>query len=234
MKTFKHSGDMGDIIFSLPTIRALGGGVLYLDPNGGKDEPLVHGTDQGDTTKLSAASIESMTDLLIEQPYVQSVVAGPGTEAKVNLDKFRDFIKFNNLADSHLAAFGFGQDERDEAWLTCGKNFVKPRVIARSCRYQGNHAFWGHFTQITNMEECVFLGHPLEHQLFEHTFNVKVEYKPTKTLMDAAEIINAAEEVNCNQNVLHAITEGLKKKVINEVFRVYPAAVFKRDDATYV
>jgi hypothetical protein len=41
-KRFKHSGDLGDIIFSLPTIRALGGGTLYLDPAGGQNSPLVN------------------------------------------------------------------------------------------------------------------------------------------------------------------------------------------------
>ena len=39
VKTFLHSGDLGDIIYSLPTIRKLGGGILYLDITGGsKDE----------------------------------------------------------------------------------------------------------------------------------------------------------------------------------------------------
>ena len=41
MKTFKHSGDMGDIVFSIPTVRALGGGVLYLDPDGGQESRVV-------------------------------------------------------------------------------------------------------------------------------------------------------------------------------------------------
>ena len=30
MKTFKHSGKCGDIIFSLPTIEMMGGGILYI------------------------------------------------------------------------------------------------------------------------------------------------------------------------------------------------------------
>ncbi|CAN5598580.1 hypothetical protein BH10PLA1_BH10PLA1_05760 [soil metagenome] len=41
-KTFKHSGDMGDVILSLPAVRALGGGVIYLDPSGGEREPILH------------------------------------------------------------------------------------------------------------------------------------------------------------------------------------------------
>ena len=30
--TFKHSGATGDIIFSLPTIKKMGGGTLYITP----------------------------------------------------------------------------------------------------------------------------------------------------------------------------------------------------------
>jgi len=30
MNNFFHSGDTGDIIFSLPTIKAMGGGKLYI------------------------------------------------------------------------------------------------------------------------------------------------------------------------------------------------------------
>ena len=56
MKTFKHSGDMGDIIFSLPTIRALGGGVLYLDPRGGQKESTVSWKNF-ENTKLTPESI---------------------------------------------------------------------------------------------------------------------------------------------------------------------------------
>ena len=35
VKTFKHSGDIGDIIYSLVTIKKMGGGILYLDTSGG-------------------------------------------------------------------------------------------------------------------------------------------------------------------------------------------------------
>lgn len=40
MTTFKHSGDLGDIIYSLPTIASPGGGELLLDVSGGAEDPM--------------------------------------------------------------------------------------------------------------------------------------------------------------------------------------------------
>lgn len=232
---FKHSGDVGDIIMSLPTIKALGGGDLYLDPLGGKNEPLVQGTDQGDTTKLNFNSIENLKELLQIQPYIKSIKNYVNHRVDYNLDEFRKHIKFNNLADSHLAAFNLDFKHRDEKWITLQKlNKVKPIIISRSCRYQGNHGYWGFFCKQTNMNDCLFLGHEKEHDIFEYTFNVKVDYLKTKTLIEAAEIIGGAELVVCNQNALYCIAEGLKKKIVQEVYRPYPATIFKREGVEYV
>ena len=40
MKTFLHGGDLGDVIYALPAIRALGGGCLYLSEANYGREPL--------------------------------------------------------------------------------------------------------------------------------------------------------------------------------------------------
>jgi hypothetical protein len=40
MSTFVHSGATGDMIFSLPTIRAMGGGKLIIDNGDTKEEVL--------------------------------------------------------------------------------------------------------------------------------------------------------------------------------------------------
>ena len=59
MKTFKHSGDLGDIILSLPAVSSMGGGVLYLDPQGGEREDLVSWATYT-RTKLSEEAILSL------------------------------------------------------------------------------------------------------------------------------------------------------------------------------
>jgi len=243
VKTFKHSGDLGDIIFSLPTIRALGGGILYLDPEGGKSESLVIGTDQGDKTKLNKASIDSLKPLLESQPYIERVDYYSGDKVDYNLDTFRKHVifnnpnvRFNNLADAHLEAFRLPQKERDKTWITIDKETIpgKSTIITRSTRYQGNHAFWGHLCQKENLDACIFLGHEKEHDIFEWTFNVKIEYVKTPTLVDACKLIAGADKVYCNANALHAMAEAMKKPLVLEVFRPFPVTIFNRSDATYV
>src|SRR5947208_2662564 len=99
-KTFKHSGDLGDIIFSLPTVRALGGGVLYLDPTGGELEPLVKEPLKLRThTKLTAAAIDSLRPLLLLQEYIADVRFWHGERVDYNLDEFRRSTAKGNLAD---------------------------------------------------------------------------------------------------------------------------------------
>jgi hypothetical protein len=227
---------MGDIIFSLPTIRALGGGILYLDPEGGKSEPLVIGTDQIDKTKLNKGSIDSLKPLLEAQPYIERVDYYSGNKVDYNLDTFRKHVRFNNLADSHLEAFRLPHKERDKAWITINEEKIagKSTIITRSTRYQGNHAFWAHLCQKENLDACIFLGHEKEHDIFEWTFNVKIDYVKTPTLVDACKLIAGAEKVYCNQSALHAMAEAMKKPLVQEVFRPYPATLFKRSDATYV
>jgi hypothetical protein len=106
MKTYKHSGDLGDIIFSLPVISSNGKGILYLDPNGGEKEPLVSWSNY-DKTKLTKESIDKIKPLLEQQDYIHEVrYWEPGIKVDYNLDKFRGFVKHNNLTTSHLDAFG--------------------------------------------------------------------------------------------------------------------------------
>jgi hypothetical protein len=240
MKTFKHSGDMGDIIFSLPTIRALGGGVLYLDPKGGEGSDLIR-TEKGNRTKLNSKSIESLKPLLELQQYIDCVKEWSGEPVDHNLDSFRNFIMFNNLADSHLRAFNFDLSHRDSRWISLGRNAIEPKsyyVFSRSCRYQGNHGYWGdlvrNFTETGKIKDTIFVGHKKEHELFEFTFDTKVNYVETKSMLDVAEVLSRAKRLYCNQSVIHAIGEGMKMFLTQEVYRPYPATVFTREGAEYV
>ena len=103
-RTFKHSGDLGDIVFSLPTIRMLGGGILFLDPEGGLSDPHVKWADKTHT-RLCRATIESLAPLLRVQPYITDVRLWAGEAVDCNLDIWRAHNHHKNISDSHLAAF---------------------------------------------------------------------------------------------------------------------------------
>jgi hypothetical protein len=234
-KTFKHSGDMGDIIFSLPTIRALGGGILCLDPNGGHGDPMFIWADKT-RTRLTAKSIEAMAPLLLRQPYIKEVRFWKGEPVDYDLDQFRRHVQLNNLSDSHLAAFGLPTTERNAPWLAVDDPITiegKTIVISRTVRCHGNHAFWElALTQIKDV--CVFVGYPKEHEIFVYTFGHDVPYFPTPDVMTLARVIAGAQQFIGNQSLSHALAEAMKKSLINEVYPLHPAAVFERDGAKYV
>jgi hypothetical protein len=234
-RTFKHSGDMGDIIYALPVIRAMGGGVLYMDPEGGLKSPLVKWVGR-DRTKLSAATIESAMPLLRLQPYLEDVRMWEGQSVEFDLDLFRQNIRFNNLSDSHLAAFNLPLTERDMAWLIVDTPTPvpdRPLVLARNLRYHGNDAFWEAFLpQIKN--RAIFVGSPLEHQSLVAAFGHEIEYHPTATILDLARVLAGCQQFIGNEGLPRAIAEGLKLNVINEYGRLYPNTIFRRPGAQYV
>jgi len=238
--TFKHSGDLGDIIFSLPTIKAVGGGILYLDPKGGEEEPLVSwGKGLFNSTKMGEDTIESVRELLEYQDYIKEVRLWAGEEVDYNLDMFRMHIRYNNLSDSHLAAFGISFKERDESWLKVPSSVIddvdRDVVFARSCRYHANYSFWETIDREL-VSKAFFLGFKEEYEQFKYTYPhmSEVPLREVKNIMEMAQVISGADLFVGNQGLPHAIAEGLKKPMLNEVFRPYPAAVFHREDAKYV
>ncbi len=237
--TFKHSGDLGDIIFALPAMQALGGGILYLDPRGGEGTLVGLPMPATGKTKLNEQALESIKDFLLCQPYVREVRPWRGETVQYDLDQFRRHIKFNNLAYSHLEAFGLPHDHANNRWLSVPKSgnsilpIGKKTVVSRSVRYQGNHGFWEYNAERFK-NEAVFVGHPFEHELWEYTFGKGIEYLKTPTVIQLAQVIDACSLFVSNQGLPHALAEGMKKKLFCEVDKTYPAAVFKRQGASYV
>jgi hypothetical protein len=234
--TFKHSGDLGDIIYSLPAVRALGGGVLYLDPDGGKTNPAVTETTYEKRTSLTAQMIEAIKPLLLLQPYIQEVRPWSGQKVDYDLDQFRRHVKYNNISDSHLIAFSLPVAQRDTAWLKVDHPIVvkgRPLVISRTTRYHGNYLYWV-YTLDKMLPHCIFVGYPKEHEIFEFTFKRKVEYYPTPDILTLARVIAGAEHFVGNQSFSQALAEAMKKPLTVEVYKPYPAAVFQREGATYV
>jgi hypothetical protein len=234
-KTFRHSGDLGDIIFSLPAVRALGGGILYLDPEGGESSPLVKYWDKT-RTRLNAQTITSLKPLLLRQPYVKDVRFWAGEAVDYHLDEWRRHGGLHNISDSHLAAFGLPSTERDRAWLEFSDPIRiegKPIVLARSVRSQSNYSYW-EWRLPSIKHQSVFVGLPKEYEIFVYTFGHEVTYYPTPDILTLARVIAGCELFIGNQSLPHALAEAMKKRLVNEYFRPDPAAIFRREGAEYV
>jgi len=231
--TFNHSGDLGDVIYSLPAIRALGGGHLYLDSTGGLADPLVKWADRK-STKLNERSIEFIAPLINRLAYVK--LTADSSSIDLNLNEFRRHHKYHNLADAHLAIEGLPFSERDRAWIEP----LKPKrlaryVINRTPRYQSNFGWWEDL--IPRIQDCcVFIGYKKEHEYFEYAFRKEgqIPFYQVEGIEDMVNVIAGSECFMGNEGFCNALAQSIRHNLICEVNQVYPAVIFKRSNARYV
>lgn len=233
MKTFKHSGDMGDVIYGLPVMRALGGGVLCLDPEGGESSPLVQWPNHT-RTKLNAAYIEAMRPLFEQQDYIHEVRQWKGETTDYDLDRFRLYADGKRtLAASHLMAFGLPLSCMHRPWLTINPKSVSRFVVSRSLRYHGNYEFWEQLDPAI-VAEAVFVGLEEEYRYFKLVFGHDIPYHRTASILEAAEVIAGSEHYFANQSLLSAIGQGIHARMTVELYRDTKTNFFEREGALFV
>jgi hypothetical protein len=221
MRWFGHSGDLGDAVYALPTVRAAGGGVLYLYHQPGK---TWHGMDAD-----RAASLRS---LLIVQPYVDDVIfcpdGHPPGATDHDLNGFRDHGRpGRNLADMHLATHGLGPEHRDALWLVVDRPVTETAVVfARSARCRNESFPWRRVWEAYR-GMAGFVGTAHEHEDFCRSVGA-VPLIPTANLLDVARVIAGSRLFVGNQSCPAAIAEGLKWPMVLEVYPPLPNCCFER------
>jgi hypothetical protein len=238
MKTFKHSGAAGDLIYSLPIMKHFGGGELYLHLNqldwvcqhyyGGQPDPFHRG-------RLRESDFEFMRTFLLAQTYVTDfqVLDPSSTAITHNLDKFRvPFVAHpGNYVDIYASVFGLDKATSDRLrtnpWLTVPATRTvpnKPIVINRTARWIPitPGAQWGIWKQQGIEEKSVFVGLPEEHRAFCQATGWDIPHQPTRTMLELAEYIAGAEQFIGNQSVALSIAIGLGKEFYCEARRDMP------------
>jgi hypothetical protein len=218
MNHFGHSGDLGDIIFALPTIRAMGGGVLHLYNHPGKT-----------TFPMTQERVNAISPLLLQQPYIKGAIfAGDDLSRDTSINGFRHHCdRGRNLADAHLSTHGLPFLHRSRRWISVDSaENDNPVVFARTTRYHNRGFPWRRLVDEYG-KNAVFLGTQEEFDVFASEFG-HVQFKLTSTLLHAARVIAGAQLFIGNQSCLHAIAEGLKQNIILEVYPDQPNCLFNR------
>jgi len=246
LQTFLHSGAMGDIVYCLPAMRALGGGVLYLDTTGGVADPYCRNYCVEGRTKLSEESALWLLPLLRKQPYVEAAELWDGQEITHNLNRMRATYDHKGFRDvcvsiAQYSLRAFGLDESDRAlwpWLT-----AKPvkallpagrrTIVNRTPRYQSRHHWWARNAPML-AESGFFTGMAEDHELFQKTFRVTI---PFVTYADAAELasaMKAADQVVGNQSFVMAVAIGLGVPFALETYDAAPDCFYVREKGVYL
>lgn len=220
-KTFKHNGKIGDVIFSLPCMRELGGGILYLPES----------TPDGCTNLYS-----SLRDLLLQQPYIHEVreypsglaykEQAPGIHIDYDLDLARDqpLKGVIHIVKRYLDAFGLKLNNWKEPWLKLipeafeGGVWMNPKDYCL-VNYTGRHIYneqmkveskadWNRVVNSIAYPKY-FIGNPDEHLVFCNKYYVDLPYLPTANLLEAALKIRNAKAVYCNQSSVLALSQSI-------------------------
>lgn len=240
LHVFHHSGDLGDIIYSLSAIRASGGGVLYLSPDCRYPYPRLPKMVAG----MSNETIDPISGFIEDQDYIwqcrYTMTLPKSTD--VDFNAFREFYKthrpenFASLFKLHNLAAGTDHPE-DEPWLTVKETTSiqgKPIVVNRTPRYHNPQFPWRQLIQQYGTK-MLFVGLESEYQAFKSINpSVKVEYKKTETVRELASVIDGAKMFLGNQSSPLAIALGLGKNVVVEEWGSNSNCRLKRRNAIYV
>jgi hypothetical protein len=226
MNKFKHSGTLGDIVYALPLVKHLGGGEFYLHMNqidwvgahyyGSKPNPFHQG-------RMNDRDFEFMKSFFLAQDYITRFekLDPSTTEITHNLDQFRvPFVGHpGNYVDIYCSVFGitdFVQRTviRTTPWLTVPqvtKVEGKRWVINRTERWVSadRNPNWDNLKNQGVDREGVFVGLPEEHRAFEQATGWRIDYLPTKDMLELAQVIAGADTFIGNQSVALSIAIGL-------------------------
>lgn len=217
---FKHSGARGDIIYSLPTIKAL------LKANNCESANLYISTDESGVyvgKPMSLDDISDMAELLVTQEYIKNVYHYNGQKIDFDLDDFRKIINGEETKDSdghlasiHLVSFDVDYD-LSLPWID-NTNFDKVSLaeiaICRSSRY---HDFFPWDVLSEYLDKCIFIGYEEEHEAFVKETGMPVKYHKPSSIMNIAEIISGAKLFIGNQSFPYSIAEAMKIPRVLEV-----------------
>lgn len=241
-KIFHHSGDMGDIIYSLPVIKAMGGGVLFVSPHNRFPYPL---DSRWSRMGGNASAVDNIRPLLEAQHYIDRVAYTHGTPISTSYDlnrfrlpwKNRTARDFDSIKKLHCDAFNIEWPD-SKPWLEIRNPISipgKPIVVARSPRYHNDQFPWYELVQKFG-NQMVFVGDESEARVFQG-FGApkhKIYWHQTSNMLELARVIAGASICVMNQSAPLAIAHGLCKPVVVEEWPGNPNCHLEREGAIYL
>lgn len=221
---FLHSGDMGDIIASLATVKELcekhnAKARIFLDTDGGKTDEWCMRQSRGKGQKFNKKCFEFLQPLIEAQPYVAD--CNDYAEIKplkidVNLNAFRSIffdkellVKTNqNLVFAHQIVFGLDMGYKGP-WLEVPDGDTKKRKIlmARSNRYHSSDQIY-----LVNgkelEEEGAFIGTDLEAACVKDCLRLEIPRVVVKDALELAQQIKSSEKFLVNGTLAYWLAVG--------------------------
>ena len=190
MNNFYHSGATGDVIYAMPTIKALGGGVFNVN--------------------LPDDLYNTVLPLLESQEYIYEVKKGREFVGNVfNLDKFRNNndLHLTHLVQLHLQSFDIIDETWKQGWLKVEPIKSNNSFINITPRYISLTTDW--IKEINflkdNSDNVYFIGLESEYEPYKHL----IERYEIRDYLELAQLLAGAKYVSGNQSSFMAVAQGI-------------------------
>lgn len=240
MITFRHAGDLGDIVLCLPALK-------HIATIRNDRAVLLIEAAQYTRQVLTPDKWFGLDQLIKAQPYIEDVRAWRGESVQFNCNDFRARMQRTtlrgenhnkSLVDWQLEALRCPLEAKDEPWLhiegvRMARVIINRTGAGRDHRHvYTNPAFPWRRVMEKYGKDAAFIGTELEHQEFCAAIG-EIPHCVTPTLYEAAAVIAGADLFIGNQSVCHAIAEGLKQNIILEVWRHGPNCLSYRSGVVH-
>jgi len=225
---FKHTGHAGDVIYSIPAMKALAGSRkihLYFElhqPNRDFTKQMRH---PNGNVMLTEKSVAMFAPLMMQQPEITHFAAWNRETIHYDLTAFRSFpfdYRMYSIARWYFLTFAVTAD-LGKAWLhiTPDHRFSDTIVIARSSRY---HALDISYSFLSKYKNLCFVGVQEEYEAMKKEIP-DLQYQPVSNFGELAAIIAGCKLFIGNQSFPFSLAEALKAPRILEVFYQCPNVV---------
>jgi len=224
-----HSGNAGDIIYSLPVVKRLSemtfkpvNFLLKLDERldllPGDSHPL-------NNVMLNQKMADNLAPLLNAQQYINETQIYTDQKVHLNLSLFRESgleLDKGNIARWNFYTTGINTD-LSKPWLKAKPNpeFSDSIVLARSSRYNNpliNYSF------LSEHQDVVFVGVKQEYEKMKRSIPTLV-WHGVNSFLELAEVIKGSKLFIGNQSLPFSIAEGLKVVRLLEVYHRIPNVI---------
>ncbi|SDD39622.1 hypothetical protein [Pedobacter soli] len=209
-----HSGNAGDIIYALPTIKAITKLIsepvnLYLLIDQPHNLHPLYTHPLGNVT-LNKKMAEMLIPLILEQDYINGCSIYQNEEIHLKLDLFRKlpiWLDKGNIIKWYAYTTGVVPTV-NEPWIRviANQKFSKEIVLARSTRYRNPHISYDFLKQYPNI---TFLGVESEFQDMQKELP-HIKFQPVNDFKQMAQVIAGSAFFIGNQSFPYSIAEALK------------------------
>ena len=220
--SFLHSGRLGDLIYSLATIKELSKShkcKLYIQI----EKPILGPYDSSRKVFINKRCGDLILPLLRNQDFLDAVNIYKDEKIDINLDLFRDIpislSFYSSRWFSHICGININVEN---TFLSVKPHeLIKNRIIVgRSSRYRNAYI---NYKFLKNTKNLLCIGLKEEFQDSKKDIN-DLEFHECKDFLEMAEIIKASKFFIGNMSLQYIISEALKVPRLLEASPDFPAA----------